>query len=107
MIQFVFKIGLLATLVLALFAVLLTIPAFVSLFTTATGSTEATVGAINTGFGLIASYTRPFVALLNIMIGSSGRVALMSLIVWLMVKPIAFKILAPLELALEKLIEKS
>lgn len=107
MVEFLFKIGILIALVLALFAIVMTIPAFAALFTTATGSTAATVSAINTGFGLIASYTRPFMALLNIMIGNSGRVALTALIVWLMVKPIAFKILAPLELALEKLIEKS
>lgn len=107
MVEFIFKIGILIALVLALFAIIMTIPAFAALVTTATGTTDATVGAINNGFGLIAQYTRPFMALLNIMIGSSGRVALSALIIWLMVKPIAFKILAPLELALEKLIEKS
>ena len=107
MVETIFKIGILVSLLLALFAIVTTIPAFAALITTATGSTDQTVSAINTGFSLLAQYTRPFVALLNIMIGSTGRVALSALIIWLMVKPIAFKIIAPLELALEKLIEKS
>lgn len=107
MIEFLFKAGVLITIVLALLAAVLAIPAFASLITTVTGQTTSLVNAINSFSSILMQYVTPFIGALNLIIPSPVKAALAALIVWRITKPIAFKILAPLEAALEKLIEKA
>ena len=107
MIEFLFKLAVLLSIVMALFAILMTFPSFIGILGAGLLDGAAVSSNITSGFELIAQYTRPFMGLMNLMIGSSGRIALTSLIIWLLAKPIVYKIMAPLELAIEKLVEKS
>lgn len=107
MIEFIFKVGILVTIVLALIAAVTAIPAFASLITTTTGQTESLVSSINGFASILMQYVTPFIGALNLIIPTSVKTALAALIVWKLTKPIALKILAPLEAALEKIIEKA
>lgn len=107
MIEFLFKLTIMGTLLLSLFAILFTIPSFMGILGAAFGNGGELSGNITNGFAVIADYTRPWVGLMNLMIGPNGRIALTSLILWRISKPIVYKVMGPLELAIEKLVEKS
>lgn len=107
MIEFLFKLTIMGTLLLSLFAILFTIPSFIGLIGVAFSDYGSVSSNITNGFAVISGYTRPWLGLLNLMIGESGRTALTSLILWRISKPIVYKVMGPLELAIEKLVEKS
>lgn len=107
MIEFIFKVGILITIAFALLAAVSTIPAFAALITTVTGSTDSLIAAINGFTTFLMQYVTPFIGALNLIIPAAVKNAFVALVVWKMIKPLAFKILAPLEQALEKLIEKA
>lgn len=107
MVEFIFKIGILITIGFAILAAVSTIPAFAALVTTTTGTQATLMNSIGGITSFMQSYVTPFIGALNLIIPSAVRNALTALIVWKLIKPLAFKILAPLEGALEKLIEKA
>lgn len=114
MIEFLVKLGVLVTITLAIIAVVLSIPAFGGLVTyiladygNANAVADGLLGGINALAEIMRQYVTPFMALVNNVIPANMKYALTALLVWKMVKPLAFRVLAPLEQALEKLITKA
>lgn len=114
MIEFAFKLGTLVTITLAILALLLAIPAFMGLVTyilpdfgNGAETQQGLIDGMNQLAAIMQQYVTPFIALINNVLPSSVKAALGALIVWKMTKPMAFRVLAPLEQALEKLITKS
>lgn len=113
MIEFVVKLGTLVTITLAILAVILSIPSFMGMVTYilpdyyGTQMEEGLIGGMNQLAAVMQQYVTPFVALINNVLPANVKTALGALIVWKMTKPMAFRVLAPLEQALEKLITKA
>lgn len=93
MIQTLFKLGVFITSILIVVTVVLTIPEFAAVVTTATGST-AQVASAGVSLGdLISTYITPWIGLLNRILPASVKAALMTLISWLILKPICNRLI--------------
>jgi len=66
---------------------ILAIPEAVAVLTTATGSTDEAVDALQSFRTLLSNYVAPFIGLLNNVLLPSTKAALVTLIIWLILKP--------------------
>lgn len=107
MIELLFKIGIIAACIVAVLAALTAIPSVAALISVVTDSTELIVTNINGFIYTISQYTNPFNALLNRILTIQIKNILVSLIVWLMIKPLVFKMIDLTTGLARKIIEKT
>lgn len=106
MIELLFKIGIIAACIVAVLAALTAIPSVAALISVVTDSTDLIVTNINGFVNTMAQYTQPFNALLNRILSVQIKNILVSLIIWLMIKPLVYKMIDLTTGLARKLIEK-
>lgn len=107
MIELLFKIGIIAACIVAVMAALTAIPSVAALISVATDSTDLVVTNINGFVNTISQYARPFIALLNRILTVEIKNILGALIIWLMIKPFAYKIIDLTSGLARKIIERT
>lgn len=114
MVEFIVKLGTLMAITFAILSLAMSIPAIAGLATyilpdygNSADMQEGMIQGMNQLAAIMQQYVTPFIALINNVLPVNVKSALGALIVWKMTKPLAFRVLAPLEQALEKLITKA
>lgn len=106
MIELLFGLGVYAATVIAIFAVIQTIPSVVTLLSVMTNSTDQVVSSITDLIGVIEEYAAPWVGLLNMLLPQSVKTALLALVVWRLVRPIGLNMIEMTTGASRKILEK-
>lgn len=107
MVEFLFKIGIIAACIVAVLAAITAIPSVAALISVATDSTDLIVTNINGFVNTISQYARPFVALMNRILSVEIKNILVSLIIWFMIKPLVYKIVDLTSGLARKIVEKT
>lgn len=89
MLELAFRMLIAVTVMLAVIAGLYLIPEFAALVSLMTGSTGEITNAIDAFTAILKQYVQPFLGLLNNILPTSVKLALISLIVWQITKPYA------------------
>ena len=93
MIQLLFVLGIVVLSITAVFGVLSVIPSVLALLTFVTDEPDEIIKYINNLISLIESYAEPWVGLMNRILGITPKRILVSLIVWMIIKPFVYKII--------------
>lgn len=107
MIELLFKIGIIAACIVAVLAALTAIPSVAALISVVTDSTDLIVNNINGFIDTISQYSQPFNGLMNRILTVQIKNILVSLIVWLLIKPLVYKMLDITTGLARKIVEKT
>lgn len=106
MIQLLFVLGVVVLSITTVFGVLSVIPSVLALLTFVTDESDLIIDQINSFITLIASYAEPWIGLINRIIGTTPKRVLVSLIVWMIIKPFVYKIIDLTSGLARKIIER-
>lgn len=106
MIELIVKLGIYVAATLALLAMLKSVPEIAALVSVMTDSTDLIVDAINNFSQLLQTYIQPWIGLLNNVLPSAIKNALIAYITWKIVKKFVYFIVDAFQGFTRKIIEK-